>query len=138
MAAIYMWFEAGIEFLTTTLYPIEMIDELQLNFNITDSSMSPIPQDSLNLSYGMNGVILNQILIAYGPNLDELDISAGLVSVLLNQILLSYGPNQDELDISYDLVNVQLVSLLVTADTPDEKLQLDFNISSSGCSMTPV
>lgn len=138
MAAIYMWMQRDLQVFTTTLYPLEVIDAVQFQFDISSASMSPIPQDSLTLSANLIAVTLNQILLSYGPGQDELDISANLIGVILNQILLSYGPGEDELDISADLIEVELLQILVTADTPDEKLQLAFDINATGWLLTPA
>jgi len=136
MAAIYQWFQRDVQVLTTTLYPLEVIDAIQLNFNIVSGSLQPVPQDSLYMSANVTAIVLNQILLSYGTPEDSLDISANVTYVHLNQILLSYGTPEDELDIAGDLIEVLLISLLVTVDTPDEKLQLDFDINSTGWFMT--
>jgi len=138
MAAIYMWFQRDIQLLTTTLYPLEVVDEVQLEFNISSAAMTPINQEELDISANLIAVTMNQILLSYGTPQDELDISANLMAVNLYQILLSYGPGEDELDIAGDVIEVELLDILVRTDTPDEKLQLDFDINSTGWSMTPA
>ena len=138
MAAIYMWFQRDVQVLTTTLYPLEVVDAVQFSFDIEDASMSLIPQDELGYSADLLGVTLTEILLTYGPLQDQVYYGADLLAVSLNTILLTHGPVNDELFISSDLLDVNLISLLVTVDTPDEKLQLDFDINATGWHMTPV
>lgn len=137
MAAIYMWFENDLVVLTTTLYPVEVTDYLQLTVDIADGRMDVVPQDEGDFSGALESVLLKQILNSYGPDQDSADFSGGLGTVVLQQILNSYGPDQDEADFSGGLVSVVLDLKLVIGDTPDEKLQLDCDIYPPGCSMTP-
>lgn len=138
MAAIYQWFQRDVQVLTTTLYPLEVVDAVQFSFNLVSGSLQPVPQDSIYVSGNVIAASLNQILLSYGTPEDNLDISANVIYAHLNQILLSYGTPEDELDVSWALIEVLLISLLVTVDTPDEKLQLDFDVNTSGWFMTPV
>jgi hypothetical protein len=141
MAAIYMWFVNGVQYevLTTTPYPIEVIEKLQFAFNIhNDCSMSPLPGEAIDFSYSLTGGSLNTILLTAGPYYEAIDFSYSLTGGLLNTILLTAGPYYEAIDFSYELLGGSLISLLVTVDTPDEKLQLVLDVVPSGCSMTHI
>jgi hypothetical protein len=138
MAAIYQWFPGQAVLLTTTLYPVEVIDELRLGISVAGGSLSLVPIDDLQYGQTLTSVDLNQILLDYGPDEDDLQYGQTLTSVDLLEILLDYGPDTDDLQYGQTLVSVELANKLVIGDTPDEKLQLSCGVYPSGCSMTPV
>jgi hypothetical protein len=123
---------------TTTPYPIEAIESMQLDTVLAEGSMSPVPEDELDLSFSILQAPLNQILLSTGPHEDEVDLAFSLVQAPLYQILLSTGPHEDALDLSASLLQAPLEDKLVTALAPDEELQLDCVLSDSDCSMTPI
>jgi hypothetical protein len=138
MAAIYMWFESELQVFTTTLYPVEVADSMQLSADISAGSLTPVPYESLDLSGDIASAAMPVILISYGPDNESHDISGDLTSVTLYPILITYGPDNEDHDNSGDLVSVTKPLKLVTVDTPDEKLQLTVDVYPSACSMTVV
>jgi len=124
--------------LTTTLYPIEINDDLQTGLTMGECLMEPVPFDEADFSYSLQEVEVKVILLTADPELDDVDFSYSLEAVEVRTILLSAAPELDDVDFSYELVEAEVVDKLVTVDTPDEELQLACSIDPSGCSMTPV
>lgn len=138
MAAIYMWFDNEQMVLTTTLYPVEVIDYLRLSADISGGDMRNITEESHFNSIDMLGITKPQILIAYGPNEEDYFNSMDLIGITRPQILIDYGPNEEDYFNSADVLGITLLDLLVTADTPDEMLRLGADVNPSACSMTDV
>lgn len=138
MAAIYMWFDNEEMVLTTTLYPVEVEDNLQLNVSLSSGSLEPIPLDEVDVSYSIGSISVDEILLTAPPVDDDADVSYALSGIEVKTVLLSASPVDDDADASYNIVNVEVLSKLVIADTPDEELQLACSIDPTGCSMTPV
>lgn len=140
----FAYFECGgaipviAEIWTTTPYPIEVIEELQLDMDINFGSMVPIPSDEAEYDADITGAGLDVVLLTYGPDNDNAEYDADIISAGLDVILLTYGPDEDEADYDADIVDAGLDTYLVTVDTPDEKLQLDMDIVPGGCSMDAV
>lgn len=139
MAAIYQWFyNEGVLVLTTTLYPIEYKDELQISCDIVTGEMQEIQSDAHTQSGDLLSIELYPILINYGPDNEDHKQSGDLTSIAVNQILLIYDPDNEDHRQSGDLTSITLNLKVVTIDTPDEKLQLDCDITPSDCSMSNI
>lgn len=138
MAAIYMWFEEEVQVFTTTLYPVEVIDSLQLSADLYGGSLSLIPAEAHQNSGNLVSMSLPIILISTNGPDEQHQNSGDLVSVTLPIILLSTDGPDEAHDNSGDLVSVSMPLKLVIVDTPDEKLQFTCDINPSSCSMTPV
>lgn len=123
---------------TTTLYPIEVDDSVQLGADITYGEMSLVQGEDYDQSGALLGITLEQILIDYGPDDQPYDQSGDLLGITLQQILIDYGPDNQDYDQSSDLLAISIESKLVIVDTPDERLQVDCDLNPSGCSLTPV
>lgn len=139
MAAIYQWFPTGqLMFLTTTPYPIEVIDGLEFNVQVGFGGLYLIPNESIDIGATMVSMDLRQILKETGPYYEELDIAQTMVSMDLRQLLKTSGPYYEQLDISQTFISMDLVAKLVTVDTPDEALEMNIELSTGECSMTGI
>ena len=137
MAAIYMWFNPGEEVtFTTTLYPLEAADALNLSVTLVSWTMQEPTDESMDMSVGFVSGQLNTLLLDYGPEDEAMDINVGFVSGQLNILLLEYGPDDEAMDISVGFVSGILNDLLVETYAPDEALE--FSIALTSFTMTPV
>ena len=130
---------SNLTVITTTLYPIEAIEQLQLAADINDDcALSSIPLEQHQTSSDLLAVRMPQILISYGPDDEQHEISSDVLAIRMPLILLSYGPDDEQHQNSADLLAIRMPLKLVTVDTPDEKLQLALDVTPSDCSLTPV
>ena len=141
MAAIYAWFGAAVEYITTTLYPVEAIDSVALNASIKTGSMSLVPGEEFDVGHDIVSGSYIQLRWFYtdGPYIDEFEVSHNVTSGSYIQLRWFYvdGPYDEAFDVSHDLESSSYTLLLIEADSPDESLQLSCVINAS-CSMTGV
>lgn len=138
MAAIYMWIESGIQLLTTTLYPVEVEDSVQLAGDIEPGVMWLNPSSDVNLdapSFGVN--LYNTLLTSTGTE-DTLTFVEPSMGVTLYVALLDATVDVDTFYFAQPTMLATLVDKLVTVDTPDEKLQLNCDVVPGNCSMTHI
>jgi len=113
MAAIYMWVEYNLELLTTTLYPIELIDGVNMLPTLVGFGMRVIPEDTVNADFSLVSMSLRQLLKTYGPVEDTINADFALASVTLRQLLKTYGPVEDTINADFILVDMTLDAILV-------------------------
>jgi len=138
MAAIYMWFENEEMILTTTLYPVELIDSLSLSCRLTYGELKPIPVETYEMSGTLLSITLPQILFSYGPDDEQYQMSGTLLGITLPVILIIHPEDEEEYTMSGTLMSITLPLKLVTVYAPVEKLQLNCDINPAYCSMTGV
>ena len=65
MAAIYMWFEDEEVIVTTTPYPIEIVEGMHLGYSLLDIRMDPVPEDAYIMDVtARDGSVVDILLIA--------------------------------------------------------------------------
>lgn len=139
MAAIYQWFSPGEEqTFTTTLYPLESVEGVQVSASINTTTMSLIPFDNLEVAASFLSAEYNMLLIEDGPYLDELSISPSLLTVDYNEILIEDGPYPDTLEVAAAFLSAEYTRLLIEIYAPDEAIQITAAINEGDCAMTPV
>lgn len=138
MAAIYMWFDSEEMILTTTLYPVEVIDGMQLAADIYGGSLSQILAEDHQNSADILSLGTYVILITYGTPEEFHQNSSDILSLGTYVILITYGTPEEFHQNSCNILSLGIVDLLVIVDTPDEKLQIDCDVYPSACSMTPI
>jgi hypothetical protein len=135
--AYFQWGSAAQEITyTTTLYPIEVVEGLDVGIALQEIAMREIPNDSLDISYSQIYSLMRDLLLATGPYDDALDISYSQIFSQMRDLLLETGPYDDALDMSYSHIFSLLVPKLVKADMPDEGL--DIGIALLDVTMTPI
>lgn len=136
MAAIYQWFIGKEVVLTTTLYPLEAGDAIDLTITLDGVYMSDVPDDYGALSFDFDGGFLEAVLFDWGPVDDYCALSFEFDGGLLEQILTDWGPPDDYGEFSVDFDGGLLEKLLVEIYAPDEGL--DFSMDLFSISMTDV
>jgi len=139
MAAIYQWFLADEVVYTTTLYPIDVTEALQLSVATNPyANLSEFPIDYSTFKQEVVGISLDVLLLSADSSVDYTSFSQEIVSIELVSLLLSTESDIDYTFFSQEIVSVELVEMLVTCDTPDESLQLACSTNSSNSSLTVV
>lgn len=139
MAAIYQWFVQNVQVLTTTLYPIEVLDAIQMSCQLGPGpALRSVPTDDFDTSTSFISMGIKQLLKTTGPYDNEYDSTTSFVSMEIRQLLKITGPYDDIYDSITTMVSVSLSEVLVTIDTPDEALEFAFELETINCSMTPV
>ena len=136
MAAIYQWFETNIQELTTTLYPIEVVEGMQFSVEMTEGSMRQASFDHMSVGHDAVSGTLVQVYQEDGPYDDHMMMDHDAVSGVLVQVYLSDGPYDDHMSVSHDAVSGVLANGLIYALMPDEGMM--FGLSLTDASMTPV
>ena len=141
MAAIYQWFEENQTLLTTTLYPVETVEALQISGEVSGGALIAIPVEDIEGSADIVNMTYIQQRWFYedGPYDDGIQGDADIVNMTYVQQrwFITDGPYDESIEGSADVVNITNVNKRVEADTPDESLQIGFEIANTS-SMTAV
>ena len=147
MAAIYMWPEDKYLLLTTTPYPVEMVERIVFGINVDAMSMKPIAQEhfSNDFSAGPDGSLIQKRWFwTDGPYFDEFasEFGVGPDGTLIQlRWFWEDGPYLDEFTNTFGVLDGTLIltRIIVEADTgssgkPYEELQLNCRINDT-CTM---
>jgi len=139
MAAIYMWNDdVATIILTTTLYPVEVVDAIVFGVTINAGFMGLLPASDMANNYGFisGSYIQKKWFYSDGPYDSDMANDYGFVSGNYEQKKWFYtdGPYDSDMANNYGFIDGSYVNKLVIADTPDEKLQLSLSINTT-CSM---
>ena len=141
MAAIYMWPVDDQILLTTTLYPVEVVDSLQISVTMNLGDMFLLPHSEFQSTFGMEDGTYTQLRWFYsdGPYDSDLQSTFGMENGTYTQLRWFYedGPYDSDLQSTFAMLDGTLINKLVIADTPDESLQLNVVINNT-CSMELV
>ena len=114
MAAIYMWPVDDQILLTTTLYPVDAVEKLEISCAPLSGWLAPIPSESLETAHSV------------------IDMS-----YVQARWYLEDGPYEDELETAHTVLDMTYVRKKVEADSPDEGLQLAITIETT-CTMDAI
>ena len=138
---VYMQYGGGEETqtLTTTIYPLETAEALQLSIAISeDSELQPVAADDGEYDFEVLGVTLTQILISTDPQLDDGQYGFDVLGVTLAQTLIAAGPFEDDGRYAFEVLGVTMANKLVKVYAPDEALQLSIALDEGAWTLTPV
>ena len=134
MAAIYQPIIGGIQWLSTTLYPIDANDNVQVTMSFEDGSIEPIPSDAFEGSKSLvdGSYIQKRWFYTDGPYEDAYEGSKTLVdgSYIQKRWFYTDGPYEDAYEGSKVLIDGSYVKKRVFGDSPDEELLLTCAIES--------
>jgi hypothetical protein len=122
--------------LTTTLYPLQAQDAIELSVTLASGGLWPIPVDNMDLGVEFLSGNLEEILLETPVYPDNMDLGAEFVSGELVTILLTIGPYPDDMNLGVSFVDGLLEAKLVSVFAPDEALELSVTLASG--SMTPI
>jgi hypothetical protein len=136
--AYFQWGDTTVltQTLTTTLYPLQAQDAIELSVTLAAGALWPIPVDNMDLGAEFISGTLTEILLNAGPYPDNMDLGVNIINGVLVTILLNAGPYPDDMDLGVSFVDGLLEAKLVSIYAPDEALELSVTLASG--SMTPV
>ena len=142
---VYMQYGGGeeLQILTTTIYPLEASEALQLSIALSDESyLQPIPEDAVDMDPAFFGATMFDVLISTGPFDDAVDLNVNIddsfQGATMTQVLISTGPFDDAVDLDHAFFGAIMEDKLVKVYAPDEALQLSIALDAAACSLTPV
>jgi hypothetical protein len=133
MAAIYMWRQGEVTVITTTPYPLDATDGMDVVLSFSEGALTDVPVDEVQ-TYDITAFDGSYTQLrwfyTYGPDTDEVqstNVTAFDGSYTQLRWFYTYGPDTDEAqttDISaFDgAYNLKLVE----ADSPDEEIDISF------------
>ena len=127
MAAIYQWYEDLGIILTTTLYPIEVVDAVQFNgANVTSGYLWNMPTAAIDHPLAqLIDAQLDHIRIEFTADPESIDLSWALTAAQLDHIRIEFTTDPESIDLGWALVDAALDSKKVLAYHPDEAVDFD-------------
>ena len=138
MAAIYQWFTGKEIVVTTTLYPIEIVEGMNFGVALTYGDMWPINQDETTASWDFLSGNMAQILHELPVEEDETEATWDFLAGNLIQILNELPVEADETEATWDFIEGFMEQLLVETWIEDSGMLIGIAVKPSLCSMTPV
>ena len=138
MAAIYQWYENGILYtiLTTTIYPGELTDGMNLGVSLVSGRMEPPLDDQMDVGIESLGGSITLVLLI-SPTLDDaMDVGIQSLDGSITLILLISPILDDAMDVGIQSLDGNIISKLVEAVI--EENGMDIGVSLVFGSMTPV
>ena len=138
MAAIYCppW-PKDLE-VTTTLYPVDMVDSVAFDISLTAGSLALLPLSDFQSTFGMENGTYTQLRWFISDGIYDSDMQAtfGMEDGSYTQLrwFLTDGPYDSDLQATFGMLDGTIINKLVIVDTPDELLQLNLVINVT-CSM---
>ena len=128
MAAIYMWFFGEELIITTTPYPIEVVEGLVFSAAPDQSSMEEIASDYVETTHAvLSGTyVQKRWFYTDGPYLDEVEMTHTVVdgTYIQTRWFFEDGPYNDEVEMTHVVVDGTHLQRRVFADSPDESIQI--------------
>jgi hypothetical protein len=125
----------GPDTITSRIYPVEAIDEIQVGISGPVGAMDELPGDDWEMTAGVGSVFWDQVLYETGPYVDDWEITAGVGSVSWTTVLLrEYF--EDDWEITAEVGSVYWADVRVEQFMVPEKLQV--GVSAPTGSMTSV
>ncbi len=137
MAAIFVWLGSQT-ILTTTPYPIDVADNIQLAITFSGGFLDLIPESDLQSTQDMQDGTYIQVRWFYedGPYDSDLQSTQDMQDGTYIQVRWFYedGPYDSDLQSTQIMLDGTYETKLVIADSPDEKLQMAITINDT-CTM---
>lgn len=114
MAAIYQWFVNKAVTITTTPYPIEIVEGVDLSAQLDQFFARDIQHDRADVNWSFDGGSMRTLLLSYGPDSDDANLNWSFDGGSLRTLLLSYGPDQDDVNTTWSFDGGSMVSKLIS------------------------
>lgn len=136
MAAIYMWFEDEEVIVTTTPYPIEIVEGINIGATMLSIRMDPIPVDAYQTTFlALSGEVKDVLLTA--PIEDDAYLTTfTALSGDVKDILIIAPTEDDAYSTTFTALTGTVRDAIVETWMPDEGLH--FGCTLLSISMTPV
>jgi len=114
--------------LTSTLYPLEEYEAIWTGITLAAGSMSPIPEDGMDITPSFLSGSLVLTLLDTGPYEDGIDITPTFLSGTLIDVLLETGPYIDGMDFVPSFLSGTLEKTLINAYAPYEGVRTSISL----------
>jgi hypothetical protein len=141
---VYMQYggDEELQTLTTTIYPLEAAEALQLSIALAEAELQPIPEDVVDLVPNFISAEMFDIQISGGPYDDAVDLNPSMgdsfQGATLTQVVIFTGPFDDAVDLDHGFFGAIMEDKLVKVYAPDEALQLSIALDEGAWTLTPV
>jgi hypothetical protein len=126
---------AGTFLLTSPVYPVEAIEEMDIGCSLISGSMTPIPEEAMEFNFAVLDGDVETVLSSTSHE-EAMEFNFAVLDGDIEVILSSAGPYDEAMEFGFAVLDGDIEDKLVTALMPDEGL--DFIISLISGSMTPV
>jgi hypothetical protein len=135
--AYFQYGVAGVtQVLTTTLYPAEATDAMEMSISLVDGRMAPLPLEEYEFTIDtLDGNII-PILLTAPTEEEEYEFTVLALDGSITTILLTTPTPEEEYEFTILALDGSITGKLVFAEMPDEAM--DISISLIDGSMTPV
>lgn len=127
--------------LSTTLYPVDYAENLEVGCGPLSGWVAPIPSDEVANTHTVLGMTYVQArwYLEDGPYLDEVENTHTVLGMTYVQTrwYLEDGPYDDEMENTHTVLDMTYTKRKVKADTPDEMLEITGTIRAT-CTMDAV
>ena len=112
------------EYLTSTVYPIEGLETLEVAPAVNKALFWFIDIPVLDMQPAVTQCLLRAIITTHDqPNEDVLELSASAISVTLDQIVVEHDqPNDDVIELSAAISQAELVTIVIVHDQPNDDI----------------
>lgn len=138
MAAIYQWFEDVEVILTTTLYPIETQENLDISFDMDWAIEWEVPVDQGEAGAFFVGGSRQDELIELPLETDQGEVGAFFTGGIREDILIELPPETDAGEVGAFFTGGDRFDILIEIYTPTQNLNIGFDVASEYFIDTPV
>lgn len=114
MAAIYQWFVNKAVTVTTTPYPIEVIEGVEFAGDLDSFNARDIWLDEITSAWSMETASMRVLLKSYGPDTDEITTTWSMETASMRQLLKTHGPDTDEITTGWSMETASMVFKLIS------------------------
>jgi hypothetical protein len=136
----FVFFQYGLagrtQVLTTTLYPAEALDGMELGISLVSGRMELIPIEDYEFTITALSGNITQILLTAPTEEEEYEFTLVALNGSITQILLTAPTQDEEYEFTIEALNGSITKKLVEAEMSDQAM--DIGISLVSGSMTPV
>jgi hypothetical protein len=138
MTAIYQWFveEDITTVVTTTLYPAESEDAVELGISLVYGYMVLIPVEDYEFTIETLDGNITPILLTVPTEEEEYEFTLETLNGSITAILLTIPTPEEEYEFTIETLDGSITSKLVSAVMSDQAMNIGVSLVSG--SMTPV
>lgn len=110
--------------LTSTLYPIEADEHLEVTPGIEAVYKRPVPEDEIDIGWSVAGAGMLDTLLQMPNKVDEVDVNWSVTSANMIPVLLTMPDKEDEVDVNWSVTDADMKFALVAANADDHAITM--------------
>jgi hypothetical protein len=132
MTAIYQWFveEDITTVVTTTLYPAQTEDAVELGISLVYGYMMLIPDEQHNIAVESTSGSITTVLLTTDIEDEEHNIGVESTFGSITEVLITIGPEEEQHNVAVESTFGSITSKLVYAELPDEAMDIGISLIS--------